>query len=300
MTNHKSGGDDAVGCYPSSVTDEVWAVLEPLLPVHDPHRAGRPRVYPERLVLDSVFFVLRTGCQWRMVPHDLVPWSTAYRWYRTWTADGTWDAVHDRLRDQVRIAAGRDPAPSAAVLDAQSIKSSEGGADRGFDAGKKTTGRKRHLVVDTLGLLLVVMVTAASVQDRAGGRAILERLAARFPSVALLWADGGYANKVDTSLLTWAKDKLHLLIEIVKRSDDVKGFQVLPRRWVVERTFGWLVRNRRLARDYERLSDTSETMIKIAMIRLMATRLAGQNIIWTNATEREAHHRLTIEDQLAA
>lgn len=275
-------------------------MLEPLFPVHDPHRAGRHRVYSDRLVLDTIFYVLRTGCQWRMVPHDLAPWWTAYRWYRAWEADGTWDAIHDRLRDQVRIAAGRDPAPSAAVLDAQSIKSSEGGQARGFDAGKKTTGRKRHLVVDTLGLLLVAMVTAASVQDRAGGRAILERLAARFPSVALLWADGGYANRVDTSLLTWAKEKLHLLVEIVKRSDDVKGFQVLPRRWLVERTFGWLVRNRRLARDYERLTNTSETMIKIAMIRLMATRLAGQNVIWTNATEREAHRRVTVEDRLAA
>jgi transposase len=300
VSNHKSGGDDAARCYPSSVTDEVWSVLEPLFPAHDPHRAGRPRQYSNRLVLDTVLFVLRTGCQWRMVPHDLAPWSTAYRWFRTWEADGTWDAVHDRLREQVRVAAGRDPDPSAGVLDAQSIKSSEGGEARGFDAGKKTTGRKRHIVVDTLGLLLVVMVTAASVQDRAGGRAILDRLAARFPTVALIWADGGYANTVDRSLLDWAKQKLRLVIEIVKRSDTAKGFQVLARRWVVERTFGWLIRNRRLARDYERLTGTAETMVKIAMIRLMATRLAGQNPTWSNATEREAQRRLTIEDQLAA
>lgn len=208
--------------------------------------------------------------------------------------------MHDRLRDQVRVAAGRDPAPSAAVIDAQSIKSSEGGQARGFDAGKKTTGRKRHLVVDTLGLLLVVMVTAASVQDRAGGRAILERLAARFPSVALIWADGGYANTVDRTLLSWAKEKLGLLVAIVKRNDDVKGFQVLARRWVVERTFGWLVRNRRLARDYERLTATSETMVKIAMIRLMAARLTGHNPTWSNATEREAVRRTNVETQLAA
>jgi transposase len=300
VCNCQRGGDDAARCYPSSVTDEVWSVLEPLLPVHDPHRGGRPRRYGNRLILDTIFFVLRTGCQWRAAPHDLAPWSAAYRWYRTWERDGTWDAVHDRLREQVRIAAGRDPAPSAGVLDAQSIKSSEGGHARGFDAGKKTTGRKRHIVVDTLGLLLVVMVTAASVQDRAGGRAILDRLAARFPTIALIWADGGYANRVDAGLLDWARDKLRILIQIVRRSDDVKGFQVLPRRWVVERTFGWLVRNRRLARDYERLTSTSETMVKIAMIRLMAIRLAGQNAVWTNATEREAHRRLTIETQLAA
>jgi transposase len=278
----------------------VWSVIEPLLPVRDLRKGGRPRLWGDRLVLDSIFYVLRAGCQWRMVPHDLAPWWVAYRWYRDWAADSTWDAVHDGLRAQVRVAAGRDPDPSAAVLDAQSIKSSEGGEARGFDMGKKTTGRKRHVVVDTLGLLLVVMVTSATVQDRPGGRAILERLAARFPSVALVWADGGYANKIDSSILAWAKDKLGLLVEIVKRSDDVKGFQVLPRRWVVERTFGWLVRNRRLARDYERLTDTSEAMIKVAMIRLMATRLAGQSVRWSNATEREALRRMQIETRIAA
>jgi transposase len=278
----------------------MWSVIEPLLPVRDLRKGGRPRCYDDRRVLDGILFVLRAGCQWRMVPHDLVPWWVAYRWYRTWAGDGTWDAIHDGLRAQVRAAAGRVPQPSAAVLDAQSIKSSEGGEARGFDAGKKTTGRKRHLIVDTLGLLLVVMVTSATVQDRPGGRAILERLAARFPTVALVWADGGYANKIDSSLLSWAKEKLGLLIEIVKRTDDAHGFQVLPRRWVVERTFGWLVRNRRLARDYERLTATSEAMIKVAMIRLMALRLAGQNATWSNAVEREALRRITIEDRLAA
>ena len=278
----------------------MWSVIEPLLPVRDLRKGGRPRVYGDRLVLDTIFYVLRAGCQWRMVPHDLAPWWVAYRWYRTWAGDGVWDTVHDGLRAQVRVAAGRDPDPSAAVLDAQSIKSSEGGQARGFDAGKKTTGRKRHLIVDTLGLLLVVMVTSATVQDRPGGRKVLERLAARFPRVALVWADGGYANTIDSTLLGWAKDKLGLLVEIVKRSDDVKGFQVLPRRWVVERTFGWLIRNRRLARDYERLTTNSETLIKVAMIRLMVTRLAGQNATWVNATEREALRRMNIETQLAA
>jgi transposase len=293
------GGDDARRCYPSDLTDAAWAVIEPLIPARDLRRRGRPRVYGNRAVLDAIFYLLRSGCPWRMIPHDLVPWWVAYRWYRTWIADGTWDTVHDRLRELVRIRAGRDPNPSAAVLDAQSIKSSEGGTARGFDAGKKTTGRKRHLVVDTLGLVLVVMVTAASVQDRPGGRAILARLGARFPSVALVWADGGYANSIDSTLLSWAKTTLGLLLEIVKRSDDVKGFQVLPRRWVVERTFGWLVRNRRLARDYERAPARSEAMIKIAMIRLMAKRLAGDSARWANATERDATHRTHLETRLA-
>lgn len=256
-------------------------------------------MYGNRLVLDSIFYVLHSGCQWRMVGHDLAPWWVAYRWYRTWIRDGTWDAVHDGLRAQVRAAAGRDPEPSAGVLDAPSIKSSEGGEQRGFDMGKKTTGRKRHLVVDTMGLLLVVMVTSASVQDRPGGRRIRARLAARFPSVGLVWADGGYANTIDRSLLSWAKEQLGLLVEIVKRSDDVKGFQVLPRRWVVERTFGWLIRHRRLARDYERLTTNSEAMTKVAMIRLMARRLAGHSPTWANATEREALRRIGLETRLA-
>jgi transposase len=217
-----------------------------------------------------------------MIPRDLLPWDAAYRWYRAWAADGTWDRVHDALRGQVRIADGRDPQPAAGVLDAQSILTGEGGQDRGYDAGKRTRGRKRHIAVDTLGLLLVVMVTSASVQDRHGGKAILERVAARFGSIALVWADSGYANQVDASLVTWARTALSIALQIIRRSDDVKGFQVLPRRWVVERTFGWLVRNRRLSRDYERLTSNSETMIKIAMIRLMATRLAGEQVRWSN------------------
>jgi transposase len=165
--------------------------------------------------------------------------------------------------------------------------------------GKKITGRKRHLITDTLGLVLVAAVTAASVQDRPGGKAVLAQLAAQFPSVGLAWADGGYANEIDNGLVRWAAHDLGLLLEIVRRNGDVKGFRVLPRRWVIERTFGWLVRNRRLARDYERLTACSEAMIKIAMIRLMAARLAGHKITWASATEREALRRMTIDDQLA-
>lgn len=267
--------------------------MEPLFPVRDRCQGGRPRVYGDRSVLDAIFYALRSGCQWRMIPLDLVPWWVAYRWYRTWASDGTWDVVHDALRNQVRAAAGRDPAPSAAIIDAQSIKSSEGGEARGYDAGKKTTGRKRHLVIDTMGMLLVVVVTAASVQDRDGARTALTRVAARFPTIGLVWADGGYAGQ----LVRWAASTFRLLVQIVKRTDDMRGFVVLPRRWAVERTFGWLVRNRRLARDYERLVVTSETMIKIAMIRLMAVRLAGEQARWSNATEREATRRIDLANQ---
>jgi transposase len=275
-------GGDARPCYPSDLSEAAWAVLEPLMPVRDQAKGGAPRKYGDRLVLNGILFVLRSGCQWRMIPRDLLPWDAAYRWYAAWRADGTWDLIHDALRAQVRVADGRDPAPSAGVLDAQSILTGEGGQARGYDAGKRTRGRKRHIVTDTLGLLLVVMVTSASVQDRHGGKAILQLLAARFSSIALIWADAGYANQIDSGLVTWARTAASIVLQIVKRSDDVKGFQVLPRRWVVERTFGWLIRSRRLSRDYERRTDNSEAMIKIAMIRLMATRLAGEQARWSN------------------
>jgi transposase len=245
----------------------MWRIVSQHLPVHDLRKGGAPRKYDDRLILDSIFYVLRSGCQWRMLPRDLMPWDAAHRWFTKWRKDGTWDRVHDALRRQVREAAGRDPEPSAAVLDAQTIKSSDGGEARGYDAGKRTTGRKRHVLVDTMGLL-VVMVTSASVQDRAGGKEALRRLAAGFRTVGLVWADGGYANSVDNKLFSWARETLGIVLEIVKRTDDVKGFKVLPRRWVVERSFSWLVRNRRLARDYERLTATSEAMIKVAMIRV--------------------------------
>jgi transposase len=278
----------------------MWEVIRPLLPVRDLRKGGGVRKYGDRLVLNSIFYVLRSGCQWRMLPHDLMPFDAAHRWFSKWRRDGTWDRIHDALRRRVRQEAERDPEPSAAVIDAQSIKSSEGGEARGYDAGKRTTGRKRHLIVDTMGLLLVVAVTSASVQDRAGGRAVLARLAGGFRTASLVWADGGYANSIDSRLLSWARDTLNIVVEIVKRTDDVKGFKVLPRRWVVERTFGWLVRNRRLARDYERLTATSEAMIKVAMIRLMLVRLAGQPSRWSHDDRRKTTPTTTVEDLIAA
>jgi transposase len=225
--------------YPSDLTDAQWAQIAPLLPARDLTRGGRPG-YDRRLVVDTILYVLRAGCAWRMAPHDLVPWWVAYRWFRAWAADGTWDRVHDQLRDRVRAAAGRDPQPSAAVLDAQSVKTAEGGTARGFDAGKKVTGRKRHLLVDTLGLLLVCVVHAASVQDRAGGRRVLAGARGRFPLLGKVWADGGYANDIDASLVDWAREQAGLEFAIVRRPAGQRGFAVLPRRWVVERTFAWL------------------------------------------------------------
>ncbi len=260
------------------MTDGQWAVIEPLLPRTAPQLGGRPHVYPRRLIIDTISYVLVSGCAWRLVPHDLAPWSTAYYWFRAWTADGTWDRVHDVLRDRVRIVDGRDPQSSAAVLDSQSAKSSEGGEAIGYDAGKRVRGRKRHLLVDTLGLLLVGVVHSASVQDRAGAKLVLAGAKRRFPLLGLVWVDGGYVNSVDAGLVGWAARHEGIEVVAVPRNADVKGFQVLPHRWVVERTFGWLTRCRRLARDYERKIAHAEAMIQVAMIRLMAARLAGEEL----------------------
>ncbi|MER7694145.1 IS5 family transposase [Streptomyces sp. NPDC097610] len=287
-------------CCPSSPTDEMWEVIRPLLPVRNLRKGGGVRKYGDRLVLDSIFYVLRSGCQWRMLPRDPMPWDAAHRWFTKWRRDGSWDRIQDELRRQLRIGAGRDPESSAAVIDAQSIKTSEGGEARGFDAGERTTGRMRHVIVDTMGLLLVVAVTSASVQDRAGGRTVLARLAAAFRTVSLVWAGGGYANSVDSTLLSWARDALGIVVEIVKRTDDVGGFKVLPRRWVVERSFGWLVPNRWLARHYERRTATSEAMIKVAMIRLILVRLAGQSSRWSHESHRKTARTKTTEDLIVA
>ncbi|GAA4986423.1 IS5-like element ISMac15 family transposase [Pseudonocardia tropica] len=260
------------------MTDAQWAVVEPLLPVRAPVLGGRPRRYSPRLVIDTISCVLVSGCAWRMVPRDLVPWSTAYRWFAAWTADGTWARVHDVLRDRVRVADGRDPQPSAAVLDSQSACSAEGGAEIGYDAGKRVRGRKRHLLVDSCGLELRAVVHSASVQDRAGAKLVLAGLHREFPQVGLVWVDGGYVHSVDARLIDWAHEHEQLEVVCVPRNADVKGFQVLPRRWVVERTFAWISRCRRLARDHERKTSHSEAMLKVAMIRLMAARLAGEQL----------------------
>src|SRR3954468_17668012 len=278
--------------YDSSLTDGQWAQIEPLLPIRNPRHGGRPLKYDRRLILDTILYVLRTGCAWRLVPHDLAPWDAAYRWFRAWSADGTWRQVHDLLRERVREADGRAAQPTAAVLDSQSAKSAEGGEAIGYDAGKRVRGRKRHLLVDTNGLLLHRVVHSASVQDRAGARLVLRGLHARFPGVRLVWVDGGYVNVVDAGLITWARSEENLDVVVVPRNADVRGFQVLPRRWVVERTFGWLARCRRLARDYERKTAHAEAMIDVAMIRLMAARLAGEDIQPSGPIETEAARRI--------
>lgn len=260
--------------YPSDTTDAQWALIDPLLP--DPAwlagQGGRPETHCRRVIVDAIFYLVDNGIKWRALPADFPSWSTVYNYFAAWEAAGVTQAVLDSLRERVRLREGRTAEPSAAIIDSQSVKAAEtvGVASRGYDAGKKINGRKRHIAVDTLGLLLCVLVTTASVQDRDGARPLLALLAAACHRVRLVWADGGYAGK----LLDWAKDTVKIVVTIVKRSDGVKGFQVLPRRWVVERTLAWITGHRRCVRDYERLPQHHEAMVRWSMIRITSRRLA--------------------------
>lgn len=255
--------------YPSDLTDEQWALIEPMVPVKP---GGRLAKYPRRRIVEAILYLDRTGCSWRSLPHDFPPWDTVYWYFQRWNAEGTTDRIHDALRAAVRDAAGRDPMASAGIVDSQSVKGADtvGADSRGYDAGKKINGRKRHIVTDTLGMLVVVLVTTAALQDRDGGRLVLGRARMAMPSIVLVWADGGYAGK----LVAFAAFYLRIAVKIVRKPPGQRTFEVLPRRWVIERTQSWLMRCRRLARDYERLPEHSEAMVKWAMIGLMTRRLA--------------------------
>ena len=260
--------------YPSDMSDAEWAVIEPLLPAPGWRlgRGGSPCTYCRRDIVNAIRYLTHNGPVWRAMPADLPHWRTAYHYVRSWQASGATRRMHDELREQVRVLAGRRPQPTAAIIDSQSVKAADtvAKASRGYDAGKKIEGRKRHLAVDVMGLILVIVVTAASVQDRDGARPLLWRLAASFRTVTLVWADGGYAGK----LVTWAASTLHRTLQIVKRPDNLHTFQVLPRRWVVERTFGWIMKHRRCVRDYERLPEHHKTYLYWSMIHVMAARVA--------------------------
>ena len=254
--------------YPSDLTNTQWRLVAPLIPPVKP--GGRPRKYDMREVLNGILYVNAEGCRWRALPHDLPHWKTCYNFFRAFEADGTWDELVTALRMAVRAKLGRDPTPSGACIDSQSAKTAHGGADVGVDGGKMVRGRKRHIVTDTLGLLLVVLVTAADRDDGTTAPKLLTELRAEpFPRLSVVWADSKYHN--DT-LAAWLKSQDRLRVEVTSRPDGQKGFHPLPKRWVVEQTFAGLIRSRRLVRDFERRADTSAAMVKVSSIHRMARR----------------------------
>lgn len=259
--------------YSSNLTYDQFKLIEPLLPAARP--GGRPRSVCLWSILNGIFYVVVNSCKWRDLPGDLPPWQTVYTYFRSWRKDGTWQAIHQRLRGWTRAVAGRAESPSEVIIDSQSVPTATMVNQAvGYDGGKKIKGRKRHVIVDTLGLVMTVLVTAASKPERAGIKQAFQALMKLKRQVArlyLVWADGGYSGQ---PFLRWAMDTFRLVVEVVLRPKQSKGFVLLKKRWVVERTFGWWNWYRRLSKDYERLPENSEAMIYIAMIRLMLRRLA--------------------------
>ncbi len=259
--------------YPSNLTDAQYEFISEMIP--EPKKGGRKREVYMLSVLNAIFYVLVEGVQWRALPGDFPPWQTVYTYFRNWRRDGTWVKIHDDLREWTRIEETRYPSPSEAIIDSQSVKTAAMVSEEvGFDAGKKIKGRKRFLTVDTLGLVLRVLVTAASVPERSGGKQVLKRvkkMGNKVSRLTTIWTDGG--NDCPAFMM-WVMDVCRWIVQVVLRPEQTKGFVLLKKRWVVERTFGWLMGCRRLVRDYELLPETSETFIYLAMIRIMVRRLA--------------------------
>jgi putative transposase len=260
--------------YPTDLNDNEWAQIAQYLP--EAKMTGRPMKYTWREILNAIFYVLKNGCVWRALPHDLPPWQSVYGYFRKFQKDQLWEKLNLVIRENVRKKVGKEAQASLMILDSQSAKSAEGGEDRGYDGGKHVSGRKRTLIVDSLGLLVSAKVTSAGLQDVHAGKQALIELShkhALLTRLKKIIADGGYRGE----LVDWVSQELHVVLEIVLKLGDQKGFQVLPKRWVIERTNAWITRQRRLARDYERLTTCSEAFLYIAMLRLGIRRLAPRS-----------------------
>jgi len=254
--------------YPSELTDEQWQYIKDLIP--PAKTGGRPRHLEMKAVVNAIMYVVIGGIQWRMLPTDYPKWQSVYYYFSLWRNKGVWQNIHDRLRAQFRQKAGRHKHPTAGCIDSQSVKASEWSGVRGFDGGKRIKGKKRHLLVDTLGLVLAIVVTTACIQDRDGAKLLFSELKGFCKKLRLIWVDGAYRGE----LVDWVANHFRFRLKPVLRPKEAKGFVLLPRRWVVERSFAWLAQHRRFSKDYERLNETSETFVYIAMIRLMLRRLA--------------------------